>query len=355
MLRLICGAVVALNAMAIAVAQFQPRALDWKPLAEPLACFDGGIFDPLDDAPRFLDPMTGLARTYPFPGGEGLDHAVCSPWYGDGGTAEVTGRWIRRDGSDGELRCDALGLARFELPSGRVLDRVTLEHAPDSPPAWSLVDTRRILYAAGDGRLYTFRFGDDKHPGDTHAQLVTWACALPDDVGRLDDMYVADLCRPALPGCERFVLASLRTLRDGPRSRRFGAMRLWWLKLADDDVTIVEAGPLSPHIDDTDASTVEHRDARRPRVARLADGGFIIAYLTGGHGRHSWNLAFAELDLRGDHPTQASPYAIFSGGFAATAPAFSIDATSVFVVVDALSPEARIHRLDVPPPPRFDR
>src|SRR5206468_569384 len=129
-------------------------------------------------------PETGEIRRFRSPTGDRFDYASCSPWQDEEGQYQVVGRWSELSADGPSADVDEFGLARYTLPSGRVLDRVPLDVVPASPPCWFPGFTARVLYAASDGLLYRLSFEGDtpRRAGDPppKPEPVEWRVNIPD-------------------------------------------------------------------------------------------------------------------------------------------------------------------------------
>ncbi len=122
---------------------------------------------------KLLDAQAGVL--VPLPLDYAIEHAACSPWVDDRGRAQMVGRCKDRRGH-GALRrgVRSYGLARFTIPDGELLDHVPLDILPASRPCWFPGTTARVLFAAGDGRLYRYDFGGEGCP-----RPLAWRAEMP--------------------------------------------------------------------------------------------------------------------------------------------------------------------------------
>src|SRR5262249_47729508 len=103
---------------------------------------------------RILDIETGAVERVRFAGAGLLRFAACSPWRSASGHTEVIAQWNGRVASGGW----GMGLTRFELPGGKLLNRVELDLVPRGSPCWFPDGSPRVLLPGGDGRLYYYCF-----------------------------------------------------------------------------------------------------------------------------------------------------------------------------------------------------
>src|SRR5262249_4930527 len=153
-----------------------------------------------------------------------LEYGACSPWRDDQGECQVVGRWMqRRRGDPKDCACDAFGLARYALPSGRVLNRVALDAVPTSHPCWFPDMSERVVYAAGDGCLHRLDFNAADQDGEDPApRPVTWRCPPP---GK--KVVICDPVWPTDPRFGRRLVVSIQ-FREGSTTEVTPG-RLWWL------------------------------------------------------------------------------------------------------------------------------
>ncbi len=357
LVRLTVFFVIAANAVAIGLARLEPPQVRWLYYSTAPTVFDGGLFSFVEKSPRMVDPATGYALTTKLSAGEEFDRVSCSPWESPDGERLAAARWVRHTGERGEIQCDALGIARYEVKSGRVVDRLSLDKVPDSPPCWDAHDPSRILYASCDGRLYTLRFGESGRESETEPTPLVWECEHPggDVEGR---EFIADPVWLGLKGLERIVFASVRVIEHTGVSLRFGPMRLWWMRIGNDGLSVVETGCLTPDGEPSQlgytGQPVERRDFSKANVARRKTGEPVIAYLSEARGCHSFRLRLSrlEVDARTGTPLRCEPYfQRIDGNIAGAMPGLSPDGEWVTVVKDAMRPTARIERLRVSAPP----
>src|SRR5262249_16113020 len=126
--------------------------------------FDANLIPGDPYASQVLDTETGAVGVLKIPGSGTFDMLSVSPWRDAAGQRHMVGRW--RDATEaGHLGLTMTGgVARCTFPEGRVLDRVAIEPVLVTPPCWFPDRSDRILFAAGDGRLYLLDFRDGTGP-----------------------------------------------------------------------------------------------------------------------------------------------------------------------------------------------
>lgn len=239
----------------------------------------------LGDEPVVLvDRVDGRTTTVAAPEGEIWHYLSPSPWQDEDGAVEAVGRFMRPRLRSRDAGASTYGLVRLRLPEAEVIERIDLDVLPTSRPAWNPVDDGHVLIAAGDGRLYSYRFA----PQDEVVSLITtpereatvgtdivaveWACRPPG----LGEPYLTDPVWPTLPELQNLVVVSLTTPTAAPDGAiRYGSTSPWWLELSPDGERIVAAGPLIDPSDDPDAAVDVHR---RYPVVEKRGGRVQLAY-----------------------------------------------------------------------------
>jgi hypothetical protein len=258
------------------------------------------ISSQLGESPRPPTAWTegGSGRTIflPPPGGMLLEFGVCSPWRDAEGRFQVAGR----------LSGEGVGLARVSFPDGDVLDFVQTGCALlTSRPCWLPGPRPKVLFGAGDGRIYQYAFDDEgatnsdaERLTDPRLSRIDWRPPDPSKAGVFlsdpswlrggwtDDLLVLVVASGAIPG------------RDASSSSN----QLWWARLDEAGGAIVEAGVL---IDSPSLSG--GRYLRSPVSEKTAEGGGVLAYLcTDRPGTGHWELRTTRLSFDDSGRPQAS-------------------------------------------------
>jgi hypothetical protein len=242
-----------------------------------------------DPGPEFLDVGTGRFWRPGLPAGDRLEYGSLAPWRGPRGETQVVGRWASRSGSDARQVVNQFGLGRFSLPDGRALDRVPLSILPVGPPCWFPGTSARVLFAAGDGRIYRFAF-EGPEGRDPHPQPLSWAEGVFPE-GRI---ILGDPSWPAEPRLGGRALAVVSRVEDEGGASRFDGPRIWWLRLDPDGARIEAAGPLTgPATSDPESAQVLER---HPMVGPAPGGGLVLAYLARRLDRGEWQVRVAPLE-----------------------------------------------------------
>jgi hypothetical protein len=237
-----------------------------------------------DKTPRFLDVETGRIVAIPLAGYRHCKDLACSPWRDSHGRVQAAGLLDRPTAHQTTDRVHGSTLTRFRIPDGRLLDEVPLDTAcPKGPPCWFPGFSPRILFGAGDGRLYRLSFPDGgRDPGDGDDLLkpvrIDWGAASPRD----EPFWIGD---PYWPRDRRFGGLLLVSLMVSQRAGGSTRGQIWWLQLRPDGRAITAAGRLT-----TDA---DGQPERQPAVTTTADGDVYLAYLTRRDGVPGWRLRLA--------------------------------------------------------------
>jgi hypothetical protein len=228
---------------------------------------------------QLFDLTGGPLRSLPMSAQERVDLAIASPWVDAWDQVHVAGRWMVIDPELGLKHC---GLSRVAIPSGDVLDRVSLDHYPVSPPCWGAGTTARVLFVSGDGNLYRYDF--EPIAGSTGLGLkpVRWDVEFPGTGNPL----LIDVMRPERLLTPDLLVATVLTRSPEADRNRADHYEIWWLRLSDDEQRIIDCGPITrPDPTGLDVSR------RRPSLGVRSDGTLSLAYL-------SWKGTPEELYLR---------------------------------------------------------
>lgn len=285
-------------AVAITMARLEPEP--WRSrLAGPpaLGVVNGFVLDSNNRGSQFLDAETGRIVPMNLPTVDRIDYGSCSPWTDEEGEYQLVGRWECRDRGGPRSSSLAFGIARYAMPSGRVLDELPLEIPPASHPCWFPDRSARVLYTGCDGKLYRLDFeGTGEDSGSTPAPArVTWNIAPPGNYVLIRDPIWLDSA-----ALDRRLIVSL-AYRDGSGDDRLRPSRLWWLKLDEWGSTIIGAGPLAAEDGHSLGST---DDERFPNIAVQADGTLKIAWLA--HRIPDWRWELRLATIRRD-PVSGNP------------------------------------------------
>jgi hypothetical protein len=284
--------------VAVAVGKLQPEATRWRLASPPhYGVINGFVLDQWPGAARLLDSGTGEVSKFRAPDGDRFEYGACSPWSDGEGESQVVGRWMRRETSaarPGEKRFEAFGLARYSLPSGRVLNRLALDAVPSTHPCWFPDMTARVIYTGGDGRIYCVDFDEAERSGvdDPAPREVLWRCKRPGE-----GLMVRD---PVWSSDSRLggrLVASVQYRVEG-REHDLTMNRLWWFQLSSDGVAITAAGPLTDP--ETGLVGADVHEERFPNIAKAPDGRLMLAYMTRGPREPLWTLRLGTLDLVDD-------------------------------------------------------
>jgi hypothetical protein len=274
--RLGVGAIIVSSATALVLARVVPAPTGWR-MACPVAYTSINSFylDPCSRGSVWIERDGGATVGRHRKGDDELiEYASFSPWRDESGRCQVVGRWSW--GFRGDSPDNSFGLARMTFPDGEVLDHVETEVVPVSSPCW-YPDTRaRVLFAAGDGKLYQCAFEPAGAPGtvsdgaEDRPRALTWNCPVPGE----DGVYLTEPDWPSDPRLRNIVFVGLRVTPPARTAgRKAGPTQIWWLRLSDDGASIVEAGRLLE--DSADGLDVIERC---PIVGRSSAGRTVLAY-----------------------------------------------------------------------------
>jgi hypothetical protein len=291
LIRILVVVILGSSAAAIGLSRLAPPPKPWR-MPCPVANVNVNTFL-LSHGSRgslWLAKDEGRTTTLPFPSGEILDYASCSPWRDERGRSQVVGRWSC-DPAAVNAR-NEFGLARLTFPDGEVIDRISTNVVPISAPCWYPGTGTRVLFAAGDGRLYQHEF--ESNTGTTTDQggarqneplPLVWACKAPG----MGDVYLSDPHWSTDTYSSRIVLVALRLIEPDSDRQRFTKSQLWWLRLSEGGHTIEEAGRLvRPSTEESDV------EERCPTIGKTSDGRLALAYLRK-VGARPWELRMTPL------------------------------------------------------------
>lgn len=294
LVRLMALLVVGSTALAVGVSRVDPRATQPRTRqATSVANLNEYYVRASHQNPQWFDANSGRIEAVRVPAGDVVEASSLAPWVDGRGEGQFVGRWSVRSRPGPMSMCSDFGLARYAYPSGRLIDHISSDVMPVVPPAWYPGTRARILFAAGNGRLYHFAFeGPDPGPGgaersgpDARPTPVVWGCDSP-GVG---DPYITDVLwgdDPRLGGCALVTLRARVTQADGQLG--FDRSQIWWLRFNDSGTTVSEVGPLF-------AGDGAGRNERSPSLATLPDGRLVGSFLTQPEGSRSWRLNVGEV------------------------------------------------------------
>ncbi|MFO0959128.1 MAG: hypothetical protein U0800_17150, partial [Isosphaeraceae bacterium] len=158
----------------------------------------------------------------------------------------------------------------------------------------------RILFAAGDGRLYQHRLGGPDEADDLDANPLT-PIAFDESLGWEEPPYLNEPHWPA-PLTDRRVIFVTLSLRS-PGAIRFDTPAIWWLRLDEAGDRVIEAGRLTTAVYDVDGVAAEEY---RSACFDGPDGSPRLLYESRQDGQSPWQLRVAEVST---DPSTARPSA----------------------------------------------
>ncbi|WP_254053519.1 hypothetical protein [Singulisphaera sp. GP187] len=260
-------------------------------------------------------------------------YSVCSPWRDGLGRMHLVAQWRGYDENGGW----AAGLARYALPGGEVLDRVTLDVPSTGPPCWSPDLLATILFAGTDGRLYCLGFshqGDFRRPGG-HVP-APHPLAWKNPLRGATVVRILDPTWPTDPRLGRTLLVSMAVREDEDAVGRANPElpQLWWLRLCADGLAIESAGRLvQPSLEH---SALPIQEERMARISTTPDGGLVLAFLVRHVGRTDLQLRLATVahdEETGTLQVDGSEVVALAEGLACSPPVFSEDGRWVYATV----------------------
>ena len=319
--------------LAVGLGWLAPVPVRYRMVVGPAyGVINGFVIDPFPSESRLLNPTTGEISRFHAPRGDQFDHASCSPWQNEEGECQLVGRWARRVEGSGRMVAEEFGLARYSIPSGRVLDEIPLEVVPSSSPCWFPGTSARVLYAGSDGRLYQVSFEDEPGFADNEVDdsphrpsPIAWH-APP-----LRHLMIHDPAWSTDPRLGGLLIAAL-AFQVHPTDDRLTPKRLWWLKLAD-DATVVDAGPLT---DPEEKPRLDRAEERYPNVHVAPDGRLVLAYLSQPPMSALWELRLATVQIdpkRGIPMVHTIDDRVLASNHLGAQPSFSADGLDVFGVL----------------------
>jgi hypothetical protein len=325
-----------------------------RPAPPRYHAFSGYLFrNDQPHATRLLDTETGRVTLLDITGAETFDMVSCSPWSDGSGQYQLSGRRIAPRFEPQEGSASVVGIARCAFPVGQVLERIAFELLPAAPPCWYPDGSDRVVFAAGDGHLYDVAFSGDERTGQTPAAIqprrIRWRADAP---GR-GLAYIQDPCWPGEPALAQRLLAGVRFRHPGSRS--YGRLRLWWLRLSENGMSVVEAEPLIlPARASPDASPARGEE-RCPCVGMTREGLLMLAYMVIREAQKPGELWVAPVAFESRHDDRvprvyAATARLVASACVPAAPAFSSDGRWIYTAIrEGPNAEVQIRRFAVPP------
>lgn len=277
LLRGVAASAILATSLAIAAARIVPRTERQRTIsASPYWAVNRLFFDAANPRVRILDAESGCITNMVMPTGENLQYASFSDWVDESGNRQVVGIWSHLAGRELEAACLGLGLSRVLYPSGVVLDRINdLPALPSGAPCWYPGTEARILYPAGDGRLYQYAFEVSARSGrptpDDGAVPVPWSRALAAN----PMLRIQEICWPKDPRFHGKLFATVSSSVCTVEGQKvLGPTHIWWLTLSGNGNMITAGGPLASARPDP-----EHLiEQCAPSLTVAADGTPVLVY-----------------------------------------------------------------------------
>ena len=352
MVRLMVLMAVGSTVLAIAVSRLDPPQ-PMRRFLRPVADFNiNDVY--LDDASRksrWLNAETGALAVVDINSDDVLEAASCSPWVDDSGHRQVVGRWSNRTWQGPDTVCHEFGLTRYSFPDGKMLNQVPTDIVPSSPPCWFPGVQAKVLFVAGDGRLYRFAFESDSpsdparagvKPFDAQPEPLTWDCPRPGG----GEVFITAITWPEDPRMGGRLVATVQ-IQEHPVGARtqLSQQQIYWLKLNHAGTRIIDAGPMIKR--DVDPIVSNKVDDRSPTVLRLPDGTLGLAYASKAVGGTGWSVRLGTLELDADHrpiPIAWSRTRIIATECLSGPLAFSADGRWLSVLTNEIESPERVGR-----------
>ncbi|WP_435005743.1 hypothetical protein P12x_003536 [Tundrisphaera lichenicola] len=357
LVRLIGMLAIATTILAVGVSRLEsPKATQREMSVPNLMNINEYFLGFKDRKTRWLDTESGAISVVLLEGDDLFEGASCSPWTDENGGRQIVGRWTSRTAQGaGSMSCD-FGLARYSFPGGKLLDQVSTDVVPVGPPCWYPGTHARILFEAGDGRLYRYAFesepglrGGQGHAlglGDSRPTPLSWLCEKPGQA----DVFMSDLSWPRDSRLEGRLVVSMRVQIEGADGKlNYTRNRLWWIRLDRTGTEIVEAGPLTLHEEEVgDAGEYEERGGS---ISTLPDGRLVLAYLRKDViKKEGWELRVIPIRFDEDGHTPGALPAdarILASSCQSFHPSFSLDGRWISVLVGRGPELSRVARVPI--------
>ncbi|WZP01099.1 hypothetical protein EP7_005543 (plasmid) [Isosphaeraceae bacterium EP7] len=239
----------------------------------PFRILNRNIADEWGDSLRIHHIDSGWFESLGMPRGLVLDKASPSPWI-EGGRRQAVGVGWTRSGQGIHQVSGDIAIVRIRLPDNQVLDRVDLagDPAPTDAPCWSPGKRARLLYPAGDGRIYQIDLERRRNVDqEVRPRRVHWT------VQGLEGsrIHVVNLSWPDDPRMAGRVLATVDVYRGAGRRNPGPESQIWWLGLDAEAASVAAAGRLQ--LGSGPGERVQ--TIRLPTLIRDAAGEAALAYL----------------------------------------------------------------------------
>lgn len=281
--RIVWSLFFAVNALAIGLGAFCPSASPDRRASETrIVSLDSVHRSGLENRLHFFDVANEQKQTLKLPKRESVDCLAISHWEDEESGRYLVGRWRQWDG-DGPERCvNRTGLARLSWPDGKIVTRIDSEIMPTSPPCWFPGTEAKVLFASGDGRLYSLDW-DASSPEIVRLELPP----------ELDRSFIREVVWPENRILGGLALATVYAplATDG---KRLDDSRIWWLRLTPDGNRVAAAGPI---FRDGGAESLQGTSDRWPEAVLRPDGSRALLYQSQSATRIDCELRMAPLTM----------------------------------------------------------
>jgi hypothetical protein len=287
-----------------------------------------------------IDRESSRCNVVPMHFGNRWGQLSVSPWYDAEGNTEAVCQSFGYPIIGAEQSC--WGLARLRLPEGEVIDEVKLDLLPTGRACWVPDRPGRIVFAAGDGQLYSHDFpGWIPDPSETIADAtaslnesslsrVSWKGPPP----LPGSVFITDPFWPSHLSLRRFVFAIAIPQVQEPKRAFTETTELVWLLMSDDGAMVEASGVLDvPTKKASEDCTVRKRF---PIVELGRDGTIRLVYLSRVRQDRRFRLQVVpiEIDPETGHPRMPARGIprVLDEDCAPVPPLFSADGMSVYMV-----------------------
>jgi len=217
----------------------------WRPRWDVLSCQGWTARDQSPYQHYLIERQASSIEPLALPDGYLWGMISVSPWGDATGRVEGVGPCHRDSSKGAEPFC---GLARIDLTGGEIIEEIPLDVLPTGRPCWVPDQPERIVFAAGDGLLYSQQLADTPPGGRTDDDQadprvptpVVWECRPPD--GRLP--HLVDPCWSSHPRLRHLLIATAIAPSEPSRRRSANLTSIWWLQLDPEGKVVKHAGVL---------------------------------------------------------------------------------------------------------------
>lgn len=339
-ITLICGLV--LFSIAVGIGHLVGSTTD--PLSTTGSLAPSGVLQYVEslepNIARFLDLSSGAQVFVKLPIGDRLDQIACTPWRDREGRAWMAGRWHGVLEQKNSATQSEYGLALYRVPDGECLARVRSETLPAASPCWIPGFSARIVFAAGDRRLYWFDFDSlndqsgllSRAPERIEWRPGTWPEGEP---------MVFETHSPTAASTEDLVLVSLMPWSS--EKNRYLPAQIWWIRLDRAGTRIAKTGRLlAPNLSPDGNESEE----RRPILSQTPTGELVLLYQARAREGMPWQTRAVPVRFNASTDSlRVGDGIILDKDLRISVQALSSDCRWVYTIVRDYGQPARVRRL----------